>query len=88
MKRIAGFRTGSAVGNQSRPDMAGAMGKPSDGVKKSVVGPASLHDGIAELKSQHPYHCMDIDPHHDDKNFVRMSRLGGMEPSKGGYGKK
>lgn len=75
-----GSKPQSNVGNETKPDMHGAlMGKPTDH--------NPLRGATKELASQHPHSYSDHGPHHGTKDHVRHQPLHGLH-SKGSHGRK
>ena len=60
------------VGNESRPDMEGALnGEPTD--------KSPLHGAVRELGEQHPIHYSDRGPHYGTDHHVRHEPMHGMK---------
>ncbi len=75
-KAPAASKGGSEVGNETRANMAGALGgSPTDG--------NPLTHAMHELHSQHPIAHHDHGPHHGHNHHIRHEPLHGMTPRKG-----
>ena len=76
-EKPAASRGRSEVGNETRPDMHGALeGRPTD--------KNPLHGAMRELHKQHPHKHDDLGPHHGEKHHIRHEPLHGLKPARRG----